>query len=218
MPLLESRVLEATQAVGTIAKETEDKEPPEMIELQDLLHYVCVEEYNTFFREYFKQTTIIAIRKSFELVLRSYIHEKVADRFCREFYPKLRRTVNRYAYSFNTYQKVCISSLYVGTTVHLPGVIYEICSDAMTHWGFLLYGQENINKTKFSSKATVMYLSKKTKKLLYFVVRDSLIRTLITLPIFDKFLCSSQPSHEIATLLLQLFSDSMTVNFLQMSR
>ena len=211
-------MLEAAKSNNVNESGVEDYEPPISIDLQDLLRYVCVEKYDAFFSEYFKQTTILAIRKSFELAVRSYMHEKVADKFCREFYPKLRRTVNRYAYGFTTYQKVCVSSLYGGTTLHLPGVIYEICFDLHKNWGYLLYGNENTKKMKVSSKATTIYLVNKMKKLAYFVSRDALIRVVITLPLFDSFLCANQASFEIATLLLQLLSDSMLVNVLQINR
>ena len=210
-----SEVMQGNNSNGS-SNDVDD--PPEMVDIQDLLHFICVEEYDTFFREYFKQTTIIAIRKSFELAVRSYMHEKIANRFCREFYPKLRRTVNRYAYNFTTYQKVYMSSLYLSTTLHLPVLLYEICVDTHKNWGYLLYTKENDRKTKVSSKATVMYLTKKMKKLVYFVIRDALVRTVITLPIFDGLLCSNQPTHEIATFMLQLLSDSMLVSILQIQR
>lgn len=218
MPLLESRMSEVVKSNNSNGPDREVNEAPEMVDMQDLLHYICVEEYDAFFQEYFKQTTIIAIRKGFELAVRSYTHEKVANRFCREFYPKLRRTVNRYAYGFTTYQKVYMSSLYLGATLHLPVVVYEICVDVHKKWGFLFYGKESYKKIRISSKATIMYLSKKVKKLMYFIIRDALVRTVITSPIFDRFLCSNQAAHEIATFMLQLLSDTTLVNMLQIHR
>ena len=49
----------------------------------------------SFTSEFTKQISIVALRKLMLQVVRKCCKEKFADKFIREFYPKLRRTINR---------------------------------------------------------------------------------------------------------------------------
>ena len=130
----------------------------------------------SFAAEFSKQMTLVAIRKLMLKVIRSSASEKFADKFSREFYPKLRRTVNRYGtYNITALRKVFTSGIYAAIPFYMPSMVLQ----AASHIGGFLY-RFFCHEVEFGDidfDDVYVFTRDKLKRLCYLVLRDAMIRS-----------------------------------------
>ena len=111
-------------------------------------------------------------------VVRMMSSEKFADKFSRDFYPKLRRTVNRYGtYSFTTLNKVFKSGMYSAVPFYMPVVVFK----AAGHCGGFLYRflHNEVDISDIDLDDVYAFLCDNLKSFCYNVLRDTLIRSFL---------------------------------------
>jgi hypothetical protein len=128
-----------------------------------------------FLPSFARQVGVLTTRKVFQSVIKSLCSEKFADKFCRDFYPKLRRTMKRYGNGFVTYSKIFSAASFIALNEHVPFLLYEV----LVEMGSLYY-QYSFNKIDSDMQEDLIdKISKKTQKMAYMVVQDASIRTLL---------------------------------------
>ena len=130
-----------------------------------------------YLKEFSKQISILSIRKVFEKVIILTCPEKVADKFCREFYSKLRRTIQRYSYSMITYSKIFKATTCISLTENLPTLIYDFGVESGSFMYKYFWGEANFVDIDYED--VLDYCSKKLMLLGYYITRDSLIRMVL---------------------------------------
>ena len=140
-------------------------------------------------------------------MIRSLASEKFADKFSRDFYPKLRRTVNRYgAYKFTTLGKVFIGGVYTAIPFYTPQFILQSAS----HIGGFLYRFlcHEVDFADIDFDDVYVFTRDKLKKLCYMVLRDALIRS--SLLMIDPFL--NPVANELTFVGLSLITDEIPMS------
>jgi hypothetical protein len=127
--------------------------------------------------EFAHQIGVVSIRKVFEGIVRKLCSDKVADKFCRDFYPKLRRTIKRYRYGLTTYSKVFTATSFISFTENVPFLIYDLLLEAGSFLYQYSFGEIDFEDIK--PKEVVELCGKKVKLVMYNVTRDALIRAVL---------------------------------------
>ena len=131
---------------------------------------------SSFAPEFTRQITLIAIRKCILQVIRSNATDKFADKISREFYPKLRRTVNRYGtYSFITIGKVFKSGVYAAVPLYFPQIIFDAACQGTVFLYKFFYREVELNDIDFDDMYA--FFCVKMKNFFYMMMRDAIIRT-----------------------------------------
>lgn len=128
-----------------------------------------------FLPEFVREVGVLTTRKVFQSVVKRFCSDKLADKFCREFYPKLRRTMKRYGNGFMTYSKIYSAASFIALTDHVPFLLYDVLIEMGSLYYRYSFGEVDSDR----QEDLIEEFSKKTQLMAYNVVRDASIRTLL---------------------------------------